>query len=268
MLIESCAQAAEKGAFQLAGYVTNIIWTADEMQNMLGRGTLRLDEIPAGRLWTYSSENRKQLYFQIDGTKTESLGPEMYPIRGCVSEVICTSSQQARKEAERTILRKLGFELNNRVLYMAAAKPEGSAGVRPSCLRKATAEDAETVLRLYNASFDPLTDSVPDRRQLEDDIAHGRVLVMARGEGDPRVVGTIQAQKNGRRTFLRHLAIDPAWRGHGYGGAIMTALLEELQPGGKAVLWVKEDNEKAIRLYRHIGYEQLDRRMEIWTKNG
>lgn len=53
---------------------------------------------------------------------------------------------------------------------------------------------------------------------------------------------------------------EPARRGHGYGGAVVTALLRELFAAGKsAALFVKPDNATAVRLYEGMGFAARDR---------
>ena len=267
MLIESYEQAEEKGAFQLSGYVSNIMWTADELRKMIGRGCFELTEIPGGRLWVYRTENRNQLYYQADGAQTDNMRPGMLNCYGCVAEIITTSAQQTKREIDRKILQRLGFGRNSTALFMASTRGESIPAHETQALRKATMEDIGGICQIYEESFDPLTDAIPDRKQLADDIAQGRVLVMTRREGERQIIGTAQQQKTNRRTFIRHVAIAPAWRNLGYGKIVMDAIMDGMQPGEKAVLWVKEDNKPAIRLYERLGFQRQDRRIEIWTRN-
>ncbi|NOZ29900.1 MAG: GNAT family N-acetyltransferase [Chloroflexi bacterium] len=85
---------------------------------------------------------------------------------------------------------------------------------------------------------------------------------------DGRVVGNVTVQRadvHARRWQIANVAVDPAYRRHGIGRALMEAALEHihLHGGTWAVLQVREDNEIARRLYERLGFEAITGTSEL-----
>jgi ribosomal protein S18 acetylase RimI-like enzyme len=58
------------------------------------------------------------------------------------------------------------------------------------------------------------------------------------------------------------MGIRPAWRNQGLGGALLCEIMRRFRAGGQrwAALEVNIDNDKALRLYRRLGFERVRRR--------
>ena len=74
------------------------------------------------------------------------------------------------------------------------------------------------------------------------------------------VVATVMAGYEGHRGWVNYLAVAPAFRGRGFGRALMhrveQLLLEMDCP--KVSLLVRSPNAEVVEFYRHIGYAQDD----------
>lgn len=86
-------------------------------------------------------------------------------------------------------------------------------------------------------------------------------------EADGRAVGTVGA---GPGEFegaaaLTALWVDPAFRGHGIGTALVEAVLEWARSQGftQVMLWVTEVNQNAHSLYERQGFERTGRVVEV-----
>jgi GNAT superfamily N-acetyltransferase len=68
------------------------------------------------------------------------------------------------------------------------------------------------------------------------------------------------------RTTLRHLAVHPEWWGRGVGRAAIDRAVTRIRAGGVAPrLWCLVDNERALALYRQLGWEPSGaRRQAEW----
>lgn len=102
---------------------------------------------------------------------------------------------------------------------------------------------------------------------------HGcRLVAVAAGE----VVGMAALhtqQPSLRRSHVRGLgiAISPEWQGRGAGRQLMNRLLEWADQWGgvlRVELWVHVDNERAIALYRSLGFVEEGRHKAYALKNG
>ena len=73
---------------------------------------------------------------------------------------------------------------------------------------------------------------------------------------DGRLVGAVLAGHDGRRGFLYHLAVAPAWRGRGVGRALVEFAMAGLRGAGiaKASILVYANNEAALGFWRRLGW--------------
>ena len=182
-----------------------------------------------------------------------------------VVELIFTPALSAKKDPERESLRARGFVKTHDVLFLGLAAPaENLPDSSRFSLRLAEPRDLPVVAALQNACFDH-TDAVPSRDELARAIDAGNVCVLS-PKGTDEILGSTMFERNKSRLFIRHLAVSPAHRREGIGAALMSSMIATLRPGENCVLWVKEDNIPALRLYETLGFTPQPRRMEIWEK--
>jgi len=81
------------------------------------------------------------------------------------------------------------------------------------------------------------------------------------GESDPVLRPYAELEDYGS-LYLSGIAVHPAWRGHGLGKRMMEATEARARSLGRprVSLICFERNEGAIRLYRRLGYREIDRR--------
>jgi ribosomal protein S18 acetylase RimI-like enzyme len=86
--------------------------------------------------------------------------------------------------------------------------------------------------------------------EIADDAGVGR---------DARIVGVIMGAWDGRRGWLHHLTVAPAYRHRGIATALILEVERRLRAKGclKINLLVRANNTKARRLYRRLGYEDM-----------
>jgi ribosomal protein S18 acetylase RimI-like enzyme len=75
---------------------------------------------------------------------------------------------------------------------------------------------------------------------------------------DEMVVGAILSGHDGRRGYIHHLAVHPAYRKRGIGKALVEKCLLALQSLGiqKCHLFIFNDNRDGIHFWNGIGWEQ------------
>jgi ribosomal protein S18 acetylase RimI-like enzyme len=126
-------------------------------------------------------------------------------------------------------------------------------------IRPMTLDDYDGVLALMDAE-PTITIRAADSRE-----AIGRYLARNPGlslvaEEDGRVVGCVLCGHDGRRGYLHHLVIDPAYRLSGLGAAIVARALDGLAAEGldKTHIDVFATNTAAIAFWRRLGWQQRD----------
>jgi len=92
------------------------------------------------------------------------------------------------------------------------------------------------------------------------------ISFIARAEG--RLVGTVLAGHDGRRGYLHHLAVEPAYRGLGIARRLVEVCLEALrtQEIQKCHILVFHENEEGKKFWRRIGWADRPE-LEILSRN-
>ena len=90
-------------------------------------------------------------------------------------------------------------------------------------------------------------------------------------EADGQLVGALLGTFDGRRGWLHHLAVAPAWQGRGIGRRLVAEVEARLRARGcaKVNLHVEPDNAEVTGFYDRIGYAQHEILfMEKWLRPG
>ena len=74
------------------------------------------------------------------------------------------------------------------------------------------------------------------------------------------LVATVMAGYDGHRGWVNYLAVDSAFRKHGFGRALMRRVEQDLAAMGcpKLNMQIRSSNVEALAFYRGLGYEQDD----------
>ena len=80
------------------------------------------------------------------------------------------------------------------------------------------------------------------------------LFVVAEAEG--QIMGAVLGTFDGRRGWLHHLAVAPAWQGHGVGRRLVAEVEARLRTHGCAKInrHVEPDNVEVAGFYDRIGY--------------
>ncbi len=147
-----------------------------------------------------------------------------------------------------------GFEVQER-LRLLSHDLEHVAPAPPAPLRRALEGDRASVLAVDAASFSDFWRL--DDWSLQDAIdatpsARFRVGLGPRGE----IAGYAVCGRTHRRGYVQRLAVAPAWRGRGYGSALVLDGLRWMRRRGaeKAVVNTQMDNQAARALYLRLGF--------------
>jgi ribosomal protein S18 acetylase RimI-like enzyme len=87
-------------------------------------------------------------------------------------------------------------------------------------------------------------------------------------EREKKIVGTILCGHDGRRGYIYHVAVDPAWKRQGIGKKLIAQSLAKLNLKriAKCHLFLFHDNKDAMQFYDHIGWERRSNLL-IYSKN-
>ncbi|MEM6989030.1 MAG: GNAT family N-acetyltransferase [Myxococcota bacterium] len=120
-------------------------------------------------------------------------------------------------------------------------------------IRPATAADYRAFVRLFGHL--ETGDDIPLPKVWRDELGPQSMVCIEDGE----TVGYVYCQVLDGVGFVRHVALDPAYRGRGLGRALMHAAADRMRDAGVEQwrLNVKPDNAQALRLYEGLGMSVL-----------
>lgn len=103
--------------------------------------------------------------------------------------------------------------------------------------------------------------------QLELEKPYTRALVLTDDETDSIVIGYIVYWVQVEGVSLLNIAVDPNWRGFGFGNRLMQAMIKEAVADdiSRIILEVRESNKNAIELYEKIGFKVTHARKNFYS---
>jgi N-acetylglutamate synthase len=124
--------------------------------------------------------------------------------------------------------------------------------------REFSIQDYDTVLQLWQR--------VEGLEVAEGDDREGVAQFIARNPGLSRVamdaaavIGVVMCGHDGRRGYIYHLAVDPAYRGCGLGKRLIDECLEGLRAAGvvRVIILVADDNFGGAEFWKRAGWENI-----------
>lgn len=151
---------------------------------------------------------------------------------------------------------------SNRGAGFAIRKSHRDASIS---IRRVRRRDHPSVLAVDQAAFEPFWQI--DRDGLLDALRatpfrHFRVV---RSDGDKALTGYAISGRSGPDGYLQRLAISPRQQGQGAGAALVMDGLRWMARWGATQAWVNtpEHNSGALRLYEHLGFEQVPPGLQV-----
>jgi N-acetylglutamate synthase len=126
-------------------------------------------------------------------------------------------------------------------------------------------ETREFSISDYDAALE-LWQRVEGLEIAEGDDREGVAHFLARNPGLSRVatdsaaiVGIALCGHDGRRGYIYHLAVDPAYQARGVGKRLMNECLDGLRGAGlkRALILVANDNPRGQKFWRRCGWEEV-----------
>lgn len=118
-------------------------------------------------------------------------------------------------------------------------------------LYEANSEDARSILDLFNLYFDPYSEQIPLKEEIEKWIETAHILVY---KDKGRIVGFIIYDLSGVTLYLRYWFVHPDYREQKIGSALFNNFLYKGKNTKRQLFWVIESNENAIKRYIHYGF--------------
>lgn len=125
-------------------------------------------------------------------------------------------------------------------------------------IRDYRSSDYEQIMELWNITGLGGRGRGDDQKIIEDSLELGGKLIVAEDTVNHRIIGTSWMTFDGRRIHLHHIGVLPEYRNLGYGKLLTKhSLLYAREKGNQIKLEVREDNTRAIDIYKKLGFKRL-----------
>jgi len=97
-----------------------------------------------------------------------------------------------------------------------------------------------------------------DRESVAHFLARNPALSRVATDG-AAIVGIALCGHDGRRGYIYHLAVDPAYQARGFGKCLMNECLDGLRRAGlkRVLILVADDNPRGRKFWRRCGWEEV-----------
>jgi len=97
-----------------------------------------------------------------------------------------------------------------------------------------------------------------DRESVANFLARNPGLSRVATDGTA-IIGIALCGHDGRRGYIYHLAVDPAYQARGFGKRLMNECLDGLRLAGlkRALILVADDNPRGRKFWRRCGWEEV-----------
>lgn len=234
--------AEEIAQYLSKGRKTNFYGSVEEFLPQLEK--ISKMEFDGGCYFFHEKEKQFDLYFFME----KDAKPALLPVTDkpiILEQVAAVKNPPALEEWEA-----IGFAkyLQRKRLFLSAKKAEDEE--RKISFGKA--EEAETIHRMMQESFEPYTSALPDLETLKADLSENRVIAF-REAGN--LLGFLRFGREKKVSVLWQIVVSPAGRGKGIGTALVRDWISlEREDVAKFQLWVREDNPPALKMYEALGF--------------
>ncbi len=198
--------------------------------------------------------------FTVLGLRRQTIAAATGNVRSrAVAERLGFAMEGVLRESEMLYGRSVDHALYAQTLSAwgrAGGGVESGAGARPMP-RAMTVADLPEALALWNETEGMGLTRDETQPMLAGFLARNPGLSAVLRGSDGVLIGAVLAGRDGRRGFLYHLAVAPAWRGRGAGRSLVEFALAGLRAAGiaRALILVYSGNEAGKAFWRKLGWE-------------
>ncbi len=118
-----------------------------------------------------------------------------------------------------------------------------------------TVADVKAACELFNATFDVLSGDYISEDEYNGLLASDSIFIAKDSDGN--FLGALHQSFAGKVAVLSHIAVNPSARGRYIGKALLDKFIDanKAEGNGRFQLWVQQQNEAAVNMYRKKGFK-------------
>lgn len=240
--------------FRKKGYPVNNFYPNEaEMSIWINDGELfSLEVRDSACFFVHKTEAAAYIYFFVK---------ELYALKFAFPQIIQLLESRViaydyicKTDEERNFIKEIstscGFDLHTSLRRMSFVLKE-NIFEDDNDVTSAELEDADCLLEMFNAAFDPISERIPAKKQLKKYIKQKDVFICKK---QGRIAGFAVVEIQKKTMYLKHLLTNPDFRRQGIAEKILKKALFLSKGCIRFILWVIDSNTPAISLYKKFGY--------------
>lgn len=233
-------------------FTTNFFWDEEKHQQWISDGSLGLFRYADNCLLLLHNENGFSFLFYV----AKNLTSLSNAIKNCQFKetVVADIVTKGAKPKEIALFKENDYKIRRKLFRMVriGAYPSKEQD-KDTNIRRATYKDISQIREMLLASFDKLSEQIPSDAELGHLIDKKGVHLYVLGN---EIAGLIISQTIGQTWYLRYWLVNPKYRGRGVGSSLFHYVLSKNRVCIRQILWVAEDNDRAIAKYEHYGFKK------------
>jgi ribosomal protein S18 acetylase RimI-like enzyme len=248
--VERGITAAKRTA---CGFITNCFIGRDRLAAWAARR--ELSELACGGCYFLLKREAdfQRCYFYA--SRVQALEGALVELTRDVTGTLITDLVGKRADVERlaAVFGAAGFRPYADLVRME--RPGGAPPGPESGVEYAGPDDVGVIGGMLEAAFDRQAEQLPGPEEVAAAVREGGVLVCRDGG---RLAGLLHFEVAGYTATVRYWLVAPEARGQGVGARLMHAYFARTPGCRRHVLWVRQENQDAVRRYEHYGYRPAD----------
>jgi len=248
------------------GFTTNSVLLPDEIERVAGQGRMTFSRSDEALMFFTDMDSYYTMTFWLaESPSFKSIDISILPLPVTIEYMIRNGNEQKYMQAE-AFWGNSGFILNSRADRLALdlesdlfrniqteAAKNNSFGQK---VEVAELRDIHEILTIWDDTFDAAADHIPHPEEVKNAINQKQIFVIKKGIGE--IVALLMFEQKKTGDFLKHITVKQGYRGEGLFLALFRYCLDiSLSTDKKKMLlWVREDNTNAFRIYEKLGFRK------------
>ncbi|WP_282125705.1 GNAT family N-acetyltransferase [Marinifilum flexuosum] len=235
-------------------YYTNFFPNKDQIELWIEKASLyKIDKFNGVVFFIRKNESFNSLYFVAKSEESLSNG---ISLAANFFEETCTVIDLIGKGTELSrlndIFKNYKFVEYTSLTRMSRVINEDEDFKNDISIDFANTNDVQEIKILLDTYFDPLSEQIPFKEEILNWIKKNHILVKRE---DNLIVGFVIFDLIGMTSYLRYWFVHPEYRDKKIGSALLNKYFFLSSGCKKQMFWVINDNENAIKRYKHYGFE-------------
>ncbi len=249
LILEYISNFRSKGCF-----VNNFYPNESEMTEWIENARLfTVSEGDDAHYIVHKTEIADFIYFFVKDLT--DLKTELPKLQDILQARVIAFDYISKSDEERNLIKEIcsscGYELHTSLKRMSVVLKDNSFEEEQE-ITFAINEDIDSLLKMFNSAFDPVSERIPTREQLKKYIGEKSVLVCKKQD---KIAGFAVVEIQKKSMYLKHLLTNPSFRRQGVAEKLLNKAFFLSKECIRFMLWVIDSNTPAINLYKKFGYD-------------